>query len=78
METRSPCERPRLTVLICYAAWWWEKESIDRVMQEPHAFTVVDLLALPYYESRGWRFVALDPESEALWAAWRRDHPEAV
>ena len=62
----EPAERPVLKVLV------------TRCTDHHRAFTVIDLLAWPYYESRGWTWVALDPDTEAAWRAWRDQNPEAA
>lgn len=40
-------------------------------------FEVIDLLELPRFEASGWRFVGIDPETEAAWLAWREQNPTA-
>lgn len=62
-----PSERPTLLCLITRHEPGYARQ-----------FEVINLLALPYYESRGWTFVALDPEREAEWTAWRAAYPGAV
>ena len=59
-------ERPRLSVLIA------------RQSQTGIAFTVIDLLAWPYYQNCGWEFIGMDPESEVRWHLWRANNPEAA
>ena len=54
------------------------KALITRCEDHRRAFAVIDLLGWPYYESRGWTFVALDPDTEAAWNAWRGQNPEAA
>lgn len=63
-----PADRPMLQVLLT-------RLESDRSARR---FVVVDLLAWPYYESRGWEWVALDPEREAQWHAWRAANPNAA
>ncbi len=70
--TRPPVERPVLYALIAKADWSHGPNV------EPYAFTVINLLALRYYENVGWKFVALDPSCEQDWIDWRRANPEAA
>ena len=62
----QPSERPILQCLV------------TRQETDVRRFIVVNLLAWPYYESRGWEWIGLDPDREAQWQAWRDAHPEAV
>lgn len=64
----APVERP---ILRCLLAWVGPDG-------QPLAFTVVDLLGVEHFMAAGWTLVALDPESQAAWHAWRDINPTAA
>lgn len=51
---------------------------IARPAKSAIAFTVIDLLAWPYYQNCGWEFIGVDPDSEIAWHLWRANNPEAA
>jgi hypothetical protein len=73
----GPSERPIVEILLVACEWSRVGTNPAHAMAGPHCWLVTDLLKVPYYLSRGWQIVAVDPVSEAAWHEWRAAHPWA-
>jgi hypothetical protein len=77
--SERPIERPSIKVLLVLCEWATCGEGRpERLMAGPHVWLTTDLLNVPYYQSRGWQVIAVDPNSEEAFHAWREKNPWAA